>query len=152
MKPEMTRQSDEQQVREVIESQLAALNQKDVHGAIDVYVKGNENVMYTLAPPLRSQGTDEASTEASVQEWFDAWDGPIKYGSRDMQITVSGDLALSTSLRHLIGDKDGHHVDMWTRKTLGLRRIDGKWKIIHDHESVPFYMDGSLKAAVDLKP
>ena len=27
-----------------------------------------------------------------------------------------------------------------------------QWKIMHEHSSVPFYMDGSFKAAVDLKP
>jgi PhnB protein len=26
------------------------------------------------------------------------------------------------------------------------------WKIAHLHQSVPMYMDGSLRAAVDLKP
>lgn len=151
MKPEMTRENDEQAVR-IIESQLAALSSKDVRGAIDVYAKAGENVMYTLAPPLRSQNSDETTAAESVHKWFDSWDGPLWFESKDLQITVSGDLALSTSLRHLIGDKDGQHIDMWTRKTLGFKRIDGRWKIIHDHESVPFYMDGSLKAAVDLKP
>jgi PhnB protein len=38
------------------------------------------------------------------------------------------------------------------RETLGLRKIDGIWKIAHQHHSVPFYMDGSNRAAVDLKP
>jgi ketosteroid isomerase-like protein len=47
---------------------------------------------------------------------------------------------------------DGEKVDMWLRETLCFRKIDGKWKITHEHESVPFYMDGSFKAAVDLKP
>ena len=42
--------------------------------------------------------------------------------------------------------------DVWFRHTIGLRKIDGRWKIVHSHESVPFYMDGSDKAAVDLKP
>jgi hypothetical protein len=32
------------------------------------------------------------------------------------------------------------------------RKIDEEWKIVHEHESVLFYMDGSFKAAVDLKP
>lgn len=150
MTSEITRQTDEQAVRDVIESQLAALSAKDVKGSIDVYAKGG--VMYTLAPPLRSQNDDEASASAAVQKWFDTWEGPLEYESRDLQITVSGDLALSTSLRHVVGDQNGQHVDMWSRKTLGLKRIDGQWKIIHDHESVPFYMDGSMKAALDLKP
>ena len=150
MKPEMTRQNDEQAIREVIESQLAALSAKEVDGAINVYAK--DTVMYTLAPPLHSQNNDEASAAAAVQEWFDTWEGPLKYETRDLQITVSGDLAISSSLRHMIGDQKEQHVDMWFRKTLGFKRIDGQWKIIHDHESVPFYMDGSMMAAVDLQP
>jgi ketosteroid isomerase-like protein len=42
--------------------------------------------------------------------------------------------------------------DLWFRATLGFRKIDGKWTITHEHSSVPFYMDGSFKAAIDLKP
>jgi hypothetical protein len=30
--------------------------------------------------------------------------------------------------------------------------MGGKWAIVHEHVSVPFYMDGSYKAAIDLKP
>jgi PhnB protein len=47
---------------------------------------------------------------------------------------------------------DGEKVDMWLRETFCFRRLGGQWKITHQHESVPFYMDGSYKAAVDLKP
>jgi ketosteroid isomerase-like protein len=36
--------------------------------------------------------------------------------------------------------------------TLCFRKIDGEWRITHEHESVPFYMDGSVRAAVDLEP
>jgi hypothetical protein len=31
-----------------------------------------------------------------------------------------------------------------------LRRVDGRWRIVHDHSSVPFYLDGSYRAAVEL--
>jgi ketosteroid isomerase-like protein len=47
---------------------------------------------------------------------------------------------------------DGEHNDVWTRLTVGLRKIDGAWQVTHEHMSVPFYMDGSYRAAVDLKP
>jgi PhnB protein len=47
---------------------------------------------------------------------------------------------------------DGEKVDLWFRQTLGLARHADIWKIVHEHESVPFYMDGSYRAAVDLKP
>ena len=26
----------------------------------------------------------------------------------------------------------------WMRATVGYRRIDGKWKVVHEHVSVPF--------------
>lgn len=42
--------------------------------------------------------------------------------------------------------------DVWFRATVGLRRGDGGWTIMHEHTSVPFYMDGSFKAAIDLQP
>lgn len=147
MEARLTQESDEHQIGEIIESQLAALSAKEVEGSIAGYVEGN--VMYTMAPPLKSQNADPVK---SVQEWFDSWDGPLKFEYKDMQIKVSGDLAFSTSLRRMVGDQNGRHLDIWSRKTLVFERIDGEWKIVHDHESVPFYMDGSNKAAIDLKP
>jgi hypothetical protein len=38
------------------------------------------------------------------------------------------------------------------RATIGFAKISGTWKATHEHVSVPFYMDGSNKAAIDLKP
>jgi PhnB protein len=49
-------------------------------------------------------------------------------------------------------ENDGENVDLWFRHTVGLRKADGRWRIVHEHESVPSYMDGSYKAAVDLLP
>jgi hypothetical protein len=40
-------------------------------------------------------------------------------------------------------------VDMWVRATLVCRRQDGSWRIVHDHESVPFDT-GTGKALIDL--
>ena len=34
----------------------------------------------------------------------------------------------------------------------GFRREGGQWKVAHVHDSVPFAMDGSGRALLDLKP
>jgi ketosteroid isomerase-like protein len=47
---------------------------------------------------------------------------------------------------------DGATFELWFRSTLVLREVDGRWQIVHSHESTPFHMDGSLRAAVDLTP
>ena len=66
---------------------------------------------------------------------------------------MSGDTAYGFGLSHMTGTKtNGHEGDLWSRETLGFRKVGGAWKIAHEHSSVPFYMDGSFRAAVDLKP
>jgi ketosteroid isomerase-like protein len=47
---------------------------------------------------------------------------------------------------------NGEETDVWVRVTACRRKINGKGLITHEHVSVPFYMDGSYRAAVDLKP
>jgi ketosteroid isomerase-like protein len=47
---------------------------------------------------------------------------------------------------------DGEKVELWFRATACFRRDDGQWRITHMHNSVPFAMDGSDKALLDLKP
>jgi hypothetical protein len=40
---------------------------------------------------------------------------------------------------------------VWVRSTAGYRKVNGTWKIAHEHVSLPL-PDGSDKAALDLKP
>ena len=49
-------------------------------------------------------------------------------------------------------DDPSHEVDLWFRTTVVLKKVSARWQIVHEHDSVPFYMDGSLRAAVDLQP
>ncbi len=55
-------------------------------------------------------------------------------------------------LQHTSGRRDGAPVAWWSRATLALTRRPEGWRIVHLHESTPFLMDGSLRAAVDLTP
>jgi uncharacterized protein YndB with AHSA1/START domain/ketosteroid isomerase-like protein len=119
--------------------------------SVDLAVKhvADHVVSYDLPPPLQYVGPGRDG----LQQWFDTWDGPIALAMADLTVEASGDVAFAYGLGHMTGTKkDGENVDLWMRCTAGLRRIDGAWKITHQHASVPFYMDGSFKAAVDLKP
>ena len=89
----------------------------------------------------------------NVEEWFATWQGPIGYEIRDPIITVGEGVAFSYSLNRIYGKRtNGENTDVWVRVTAGFRKVNGKWLITHEHVSVPFYMDGSDRAAVDLKP
>jgi PhnB protein len=72
---------------------------------------------------------------------------------RDLEITAGDNVAYCTGLNRIGGAKtDGERPSIWVRVTACLRKLDGRWKVAHEHISTPFYMDGSLKAAVDLQP
>ena len=139
--------AEHDRIRAVIEGAWRALGAKDVEATLEHYAPGF--LHYSLAPPLRSDSPDARA----LAGWFATWRGPIGHEHRDLEIAASGDVAFCTSLNRMNGTKtDGEQVDLWFRATVGLRKIDGRWRITHEHESVPFYMDGSYRAAVDLKP
>lgn len=142
---------DEALIRTLRDELTNAIRAKNADGVVAQFAA--ETVMFILAPPLQYKTGENAPGKQGVKEWLDTFQGPIGYEVRDLSITTGDDVAFCHSLNHLSGTKrDGEKVDLWLRETLGLRKIDGAWKIIHQHESVPFYMDGSNKAAVDLKP
>jgi ketosteroid isomerase-like protein len=105
-------------------------------------------VSFDLAPPLKIAGTDRKGLEA----WFATWQGNIEYELADVVITATNTLAFARSLNRIGGTKiGGENTSVWVRSTVCFEKR-GAWKVVHVHASVPFYMDGSVKAAVDLKP
>ena len=137
----------EDEVRSVIQAWAAALRGKDVEGVARHFAP--DSVGFYLAPPLQAT----VPLRQNLEEWFATWRGEIGYEMRDLTIATDGDVAFAHSLNRMTGTKtDGTAVDLWFRETLGLRKIGGHWRITHEHESVPFAMDGSFKAEVNLKP
>lgn len=144
-------QNDEEQIRQLKNAMTAALRRKDVEGVITKFAE--QSVMFVLAPPLRFKTGINAPGENGVQEWFATFAGELGYEFRELEITNNDTVAFCHSLDHISGKRtDGTTTDIWVRETLGLRKIGGAWKITHQHQSVPMYMDGSEKAATDLKP
>ena len=137
----------EAQIRGLVDDWAKAIRAKDAGGVMAHYAPAS--VTFDLAPPLISTGADAQG----LQVWFATWQGPIGYEIRDLNITAGDDVAFCHGLNRLSGTKtDGEKADVWFRQTLCLRKVEGEWRIAHQHESVPFYMDGSFRAAVDLKP
>jgi len=139
--------SEADEVRATVEGAWRAIGEKDAAKAVSHYAA--DPVVFSMAPPLCAKG----SQEQGLREWFATWRGPIRHESRDLHVAVGGDVAFCTAVQRIAGTKtDGAEVDLWFRMTVGLRRQGGRWKIVHEHESVPFYMDGSFRAAIDLTP
>ncbi len=142
--------SAEAEIRSLIGRQARATHDKDAKAAVACYTA--DSVIFDLAPPLRNTASG-AQGEPGLNEWFATWRGPIGYETRDLAIAVAGDLACCHGFVRISGTKTtGERADVWVRQTLCLRKLSGAWMIAHEHTSVPFYMDGSYRAAIDLKP
>ena len=79
------------------------------------------------------------------REWFPTFQGPVG-------LSIVAELPLASLNRTTAKRTNGDETDVWVCATVGYRKTNGKWMITHEHVSVPFYIDGSYRAAVDLKP
>lgn len=141
--------SGEAQVRAIIEDWGEGLRNKDADRCASHYT--DDVVQFDLAPPLQYQGKE--TLRNNLAEWFKSFDGPIGFEVSELKITAASDVAFARCLNHITGKRsNGENTDLWVRVTLGFQNTDGKWLVNHEHVSVPFYMDGSFRAAVDLKP
>jgi ketosteroid isomerase-like protein len=139
---------DEAAILALLDARHQAHHDKDGAAVAAGYTA--DAAVFSLAPPLAYRGVDVTEK----QDWLDSWEGPVEIESRDFKLTVSGDFAFGHGFLRMSGTKKGAEakVDFWMRSTLAFEREGDGWKIVHDHVSVPFYMDGSLRPAFDLQP
>ncbi|HEX3595044.1 MAG TPA: nuclear transport factor 2 family protein [Polyangiaceae bacterium] len=139
--------SDETRIREDTTCWALAMSEKSVERVLQYY--GSNAVTFGLAPPLQASA-DRASREAALTEWFDTWDGRVDIDIRNLRLEIGPERAFAFSTNHISGKKkSGGYVELCVRSTVGYKKVDGRWLIVHEHQSVPFDMK-TLEACVDL--
>jgi ketosteroid isomerase-like protein len=149
---------DERQVRELLADVATSYRSKDAdrivsHDAPDI-------VMFDLAPPLRQRrgGTADIgggrevdmTTAEGVRAWLAGFgDAAFEYDIQDLEVAAGDHVAYAHCLARM---GSPGKFSLWYRLTVGLRKREGQWRIAHTHASVPFYMDESGRAALDLAP
>jgi ketosteroid isomerase-like protein len=138
------------EIKALIAERVEAMRTKDAARAIATLA--DDVVAFELAPPLRL-GPGQARDQGGLEAWFDGWQGEVDVEVARLTVAAAGDVGYAHSLNRMRGTKtDGKEVDFWMRSTLGLRKTGDGWRIAHGHTSVPFHMDGSFRAALDLEP
>jgi uncharacterized protein (TIGR02246 family) len=136
------------QIRGLFEERVKAVRVKDINALVSNYAPGV--LAFDVVNPLQSTGSD--AIRKRLEEWFSSFQGPIGFEIRDLTIAASEDIAFCHGLSGVNGTRtDGGNINMWYRTTVCYRKIDGKWIITHEHNSVPFNVE-SGKASLDLKP
>jgi uncharacterized protein (TIGR02246 family) len=136
------------EIMQVIEAYEKAFAAKDLDGIMAIY--DPKVVAYDINPPLRYEGT--AAYRNAWKEFIDAYDGPIDMEIRDLQLLWSGDIAVTHNLERFAGVlKGGPKTEMWVRVTSVFHKVGGRWRIVHEHVSVPTDF-ATGKSLTDLKP
>lgn len=141
---------DEHTIRRLVADRTTAMRTGDAETICRAY--SSDAVVFSLAPPL-VQPPDGTRDVVRMKAWFEEKGGSVWSEVRDLEVTVDGDLALCTSLESMGAPPSAPQpFALWYRSTLALRRREGEWRIVHEHSSTPFHMDGSFRAATDLQP
>lgn len=127
--------SDERAVRAVIEALMQSIRSRNPQALLALCAP--DVACYDITPPKTESGPDAVSAH-----WAHTWDafvGDVGCDATQLQITLGADVAFSRSQLRLSGKShDGRRNTHWICATLGLRRIDGVWRFIHQHFSQPF--------------
>jgi ketosteroid isomerase-like protein len=140
--------STESEIRALLDSQSEAMRTKDIDQLMSLY--SPDIVYFDVVPPLQYAGA--AALRARFLKWFDGWKGPIGMEIRDLDILVSGNIAVAHWLSRSSGTLvNGHEVGSWVRATSCCQRSAQRWLITHEHVSWPVDSQ-SGNAAKDLVP
>jgi ketosteroid isomerase-like protein len=148
MPAEINRSADEAAVHAVLESVAAAVRAGNVDAMLAQCAE--DIVTFDLVAPIKHEG--RAAIRPLWVQALAAFEPPLDYDLQRLHIEVDGDLAFARCLNRFGGTRrDGAQVVNWMRSTFALRRLQGGWKIVHQHVSVPFDM-ATGKALLELHP
>ncbi len=120
------------QIQTLVEDRDAALRRKDPRAILVHYVA--DAVFFDVMPPFQVEGLSlhRRLWEASLPRL------PKRFSieSRDLRVAAGGDVACVHRLVRIPEIASSRR--SWVRETLACRRIAGRWRIVHEHCSVPF--------------
>jgi uncharacterized protein (TIGR02246 family) len=93
-------------------------------------------LMFDVPPPFLSRGLD--AYMATWELFFSSVEKPVAFDFHDIEITAGEDVAFATAVGNCVNiDLKGQREPLQFRLTMGLRKIDGRWRILHEHHSLP---------------
>jgi ketosteroid isomerase-like protein len=126
----------EGQIKALIESWADAVRRHDLPGILAH--REHDIMMFDVPPPLQSRGIDEYKQTWNL--FFKYHKPSYAFDIEELAITAGEDVAFAAAiLRCGPGPSSGPPAEggFHFRLTIGLRNVDGDWRIAHEHHSVP---------------
>jgi len=128
--------TDEQAIRAMYDQYSAAVRSRNVDAIMAFYAPDDDLIAFDAFPPRQYVGV--ASYRKAYEGFFATYPGPVTSEISDLRITANSTLGFASSIdRWVATGSDGKTTEIVFRGTNGLRKINGKWLIVHEHVSVP---------------
>ncbi|HEV8666685.1 MAG TPA: nuclear transport factor 2 family protein [Candidatus Paceibacterota bacterium] len=126
--------NDTQAIQTLIEEWSKAVRDGNIEGILAHH--SNDFVMFDVPPPFKSVGLEEYK---KTWDTFFTWSPePRVFNFTDMHIEAGNEVAFVFATGHCAGkNKEGVIEPLDFRLTMGLRKINGAWTIVHEHHSIP---------------
>ena len=125
---------DDADLRVLIERWAKAVREENMAGIRAGH--DSDILMFDVPPPLFTRGLDKYM---ATWDRFLSWsEKPVAFDLNDVQITAGNDVAFATAIGRCSGrDRSGKREQLEFRLTVGLRKIGGAWRVVHEHHSLP---------------
>jgi ketosteroid isomerase-like protein len=129
-----TELNDDNLIRQLIEDWAKAVREKNIDAILEHHSK--DFVMYDVPEPFQSVGLDAyKKTWNTFFEW--AKDFGV-FDIKDLHIVCNDDVAFCYASMQCAGSfKDKEKELLNFRLTVGLKKINNQWMILHEHHSIP---------------
>src|SRR5690242_6821212 len=128
--------TEEIRIKLLLEAWADAVRRHDIAGILAHHDPGI--IMFDLPPPLQCKG---------IEAYEQTWDLLFRYHKpgaafdiEELAITAGEDVAFAAVIMRCGPDSSSKPADkdgFLFRLTVGLRKVDGAWRIVHEHHSVP---------------
>ena len=126
----------EVQIKALLEAWADAVRRHDLCAILAHH--DPEIVMFDVPPPLQCKG---------IEAYKETWDLLFRYHKpgtafdiEELSITAGEDVAFAAAIMRCGPDSSKNPADkdgFFFRLTMGLQKVEGEWRIAHEHHSVP---------------
>jgi uncharacterized protein (TIGR02246 family) len=127
---------DETEIRTLLETWAEGVRRHDL--SVILAHHEPDMVMFDLPPPLQCKGIDQY--EKTWELFFRYHKPGTAFEIRELAITAGQHVAFATAIMYCgpgsssnPAEKEGFPF----RLTVGLRKVNGQWRIAHEHHSLP---------------
>jgi uncharacterized protein (TIGR02246 family) len=127
-------QTNENAVRDLLERCAAAVRAKNMPEVLANHA--SEFVMFDVPLPFESRGL--AAYEDTWKLFYSSQPEPVAFDIKWLEVVAGDDVAFAFAHMQCVASTEkGQRTPLDFRLTVALRKVEGRWTIMHEHHSVP---------------